>query len=397
MDQLAYALITPYSLAKSRTGGIIGRLISQAEADFVGARMYCPSDAFTDEYLAIQERAKIRAPFKRAFRDYIDVYFRRKGALEHGITNRFMMLLFQGPRALRSLRDVIGSPTARTVGNIVRGTYGDCIVRGKTIEYFEPAVITAADEDTNRAHLRLLAKYAERDGGVLEHVVPYPDKVKPETTLVMLKPDNFLKRSSRPGNIIDMFAKTGHTIVGARVFSMSVEQGLRFYGFLEDVFVDRLAFLVERRLRRHLAHAFDFPIQDEDYQQMTDILKRRNAHAEVAKIIEYMTGRHPDGVRSAREQRKPGLNKCMALLYQGPNAIADLRDRLGPTDPAKAQGGTVRSDYGIDLMRNGAHASDSLDSARRERPIVGLAGGEPSDEARLIRSYLRRARRRARR
>ena len=49
-DQLAYALITPYSLFKSRTGGIIGRLLAHARLEFVGARMYVFSDAFVDAY-----------------------------------------------------------------------------------------------------------------------------------------------------------------------------------------------------------------------------------------------------------------------------------------------------------------------------------------------------------
>ena len=49
-EELAYALITPYSLYKSRTGGIIARLLAYAKLEFVGARMYSLSDAFLDEY-----------------------------------------------------------------------------------------------------------------------------------------------------------------------------------------------------------------------------------------------------------------------------------------------------------------------------------------------------------
>ncbi len=49
-DELAYVLITPYSLLKSRTGGIIGRLMSMADLTLVGARMYAPSDALVDAY-----------------------------------------------------------------------------------------------------------------------------------------------------------------------------------------------------------------------------------------------------------------------------------------------------------------------------------------------------------
>ena len=42
-------------------------------------------------------------------------------------------------------------------------------------------------------------------------------------------------------------------------------------------------------------------------------------------------------------------------------------------------------------MRNGAHASDSVESALRERKIVGLLGGEPSEEKRLILDWLKTA------
>ncbi|MFW5857336.1 MAG: nucleoside-diphosphate kinase [Planctomycetota bacterium] len=387
-EQLAYALITPYSLAKSRTGGIIGRLISQVPLEFVGARMYSPSDAFIDKYLACQAKARIEARYHEAFREYVEQNFRSDGASERGFTNRFLMLLFRGKNARKELRAVVGPPTAQPIGNTVRGTYGDCVMRGSKIEYFEPAVLAAPDDRTNKAVLKLLADYAEKDGGVLDTLVKYPKGVKPETTLVMLKPDNFYKRSARPGNIIDIFSKTGLTIVGARLFRMSVQQGLEFYGFLEDIFVKKLGFLVENTLRDRLEDAYDFPLEDEDYAAMTDLLRRKNAHCEVCKIIEFMTGRHPDHV-SRKEQREPGDARCLALLYHGPNAIELIRDRLGTTDPSKAEGGTVRSDYGTNLMVNGAHASDSSQSAGRERPIVGLAGGEKSDEKREILAYLK--------
>ena len=61
---------------------------------------------------------------------------------------------------------------------------------------------------------------------------------------------------------------------------------------------------------------------------------------------------------------------------------------MGNTDPTKAEEGTIRIDYGHDLMRNGAHASDSVESADRERKIVGLTGSEPSAEKFLIEQWL---------
>jgi nucleoside diphosphate kinase len=80
----------------------------------------------------------------------------------------------------------------------------------------------------------------------------------------------------------------------------------------------------------------------------------------------------------------------MAMLYEGPDAIRKIRSVLGSTDPAKAEPATVRSDFGRDLMRNGAHASDSPNSALRERQIVGLADPEPEPcgTAQIINAYL---------
>ncbi|NQU74752.1 MAG: nucleoside-diphosphate kinase, partial [Planctomycetes bacterium] len=69
--------------------------------------------------------------------------------------------------------------------------------------------------------------------------------------------------------------------------------------------------------------------------------------------------------------------KCLALLYEGPDAIEKIRRVLGSTNPVQAEPGTVRSDFGRDLMRNGAHASDSPENALRERNIVGLGEDKP--------------------
>jgi nucleoside diphosphate kinase len=387
-EQLAYALITPYSLRKSRTGGIIGRLVSQTKLELVDVRMYAPSDKFVDEYLKIVEKSKIKKPFKEGFYRYVDENFRRKGALEKGFTNRFMMLLFKGSNALKELRRVVGSPSTFHLGYTVRGTYGDFVIKDGSIEYFEPAVIMASDKKHNDDTLKLLSKYAEKDGGVIDKIVPYPKGTKVETTLVMLKPDNFVKRSSRPGNIIDMFANTGLTIVGSKFFSMSVKQGLEFYGFLENLFAKKLKFIVADTIKENLTPAFDFEITDKEADVMSDIIKKKNAHCEVGKIIEYMTGYDPDTVPKNLID-KPGKNKCLALLYQGEDAIEKIRTILGATDPTKAEGGTIRSDYGRDLMVNGVHASDSVKSAERERPIIGLKGGEKCNIKTIINNYLK--------
>ena len=49
-QQLAYVIITPYSLYKSRTGGIFARLITRTGLELVAARMFAPSRELVKEY-----------------------------------------------------------------------------------------------------------------------------------------------------------------------------------------------------------------------------------------------------------------------------------------------------------------------------------------------------------
>src|ERR1039457_3644802 len=48
--QLAYAIVTPYSLYKSRTGGILSRLITRTGLDPAAMRMFAPSAELAKEY-----------------------------------------------------------------------------------------------------------------------------------------------------------------------------------------------------------------------------------------------------------------------------------------------------------------------------------------------------------
>ena len=56
----------------------------------------------------------------------------------------------------------------------------------------------------------------------------------------------------------------------------------------------------------------------------------------------------------------------IALALEGENAIARVRELLGPTDSNVAEKGTIRGDFGVDTMRNVCHASDSQESASTE-------------------------------
>jgi nucleoside diphosphate kinase len=68
----------------------------------------------------------------------------------------------------------------------------------------------------------------------------------------------------------------------------------------------------------------------------------------------------------------PGTEKCIALVYEGPEAVRKIRDVLGPTDPSKAPPGSIRREFGQTIMVNAAHASDSEENATREIRIVNV-------------------------
>lgn len=56
----------------------------------------------------------------------------------------------------------------------------------------------------------------------------------------------------------------------------------------------------------------------------------------------------------------------VAVALEGANAVKRSRDIMGETDPTKAQPGTIRSDYGINVTENAVHGSDSAENARKE-------------------------------
>ena len=58
--------------------------------------------------------------------------------------------------------------------------------------------------------------------------------------------------------------------------------------------------------------------------------------------------------------------KCMPMVLERENAVAELRTVIGATDPAEAAGGTVRKLYAESKERNAIHASDSDENAERE-------------------------------
>ena len=56
----------------------------------------------------------------------------------------------------------------------------------------------------------------------------------------------------------------------------------------------------------------------------------------------------------------------IATIFDGKSAVEVIRETMGATDPAKAEPGTIRGDFGLDIERNAVHGSDSVATAEEE-------------------------------
>ncbi len=54
------------------------------------------------------------------------------------------------------------------------------------------------------------------------------------------------------------------------------------------------------------------------------------------------------------------------MVLEGENAVARWRELMGPTNPANAEKGTIRGDMAVNMEKNSAHGSDSLENAAIE-------------------------------
>lgn len=281
------------------------------------------------------------------------------------------MFLFRGEDAVRKVRSVVGNISAeRTGGETIRDTYGDLVLdeNGK-VTYFEPAVLAAPNVEEVAVKLKLWASYSDADGGVLENTIAYPAGEKPQRTLVLIKPDNFRFPTGRPGNVIDFFSRTGLYIVGIKVHRMSVAEASEFYGPVREVLRTKLKDMVAGKAKAALEKELGLKIPAAEEKQLGDVIGPIFGDNQFDSIVKFMSGRTASECpQELRDQ--PGTETCIALVYEGVDAVAKIRDVLGPTDPSKAPPGSIRREFGQTIMVNAAHASDSPESAQREFGIV---------------------------
>ncbi len=125
-----------------------------------------------------------------------------------------------------------------------------------------------------------------------------------QKTFVIFKPD--CMEQKHVGNVVDRFEKAGFEIVGCKMIR-----------------------LTPAVLREHYAHVASKPFYPE--------------------IEQFMSSR-----------------PVIVMALKGDNIVAKVRDLLGPTDSRKAAKGTIRGDFGTEMMKNVVHASDSDENARIE-------------------------------
>jgi nucleoside-diphosphate kinase len=123
-------------------------------------------------------------------------------------------------------------------------------------------------------------------------------------TLTIIKPDAF--GSGKAGLILAHLEKAGFRVIASRVMQLTDAQAKEFYAV-------------------HKERPFYAP------------------------LVAFMTS-----------------GKCMPMVLERGNAVAELRRVIGATDPAQAEPGTVRKLYAENKERNAIHASDSDENADRE-------------------------------
>ena len=367
--ELGFVLITPHSLRKSRTGGIIGRFSRIEGLEFVAARMFGPGQELVDEYATwLRNNPDISEDKRNILADYVVRALTPDPGTDR--RHRTMMLLYEGENAIEKIFAVAGSfDDSKESADTVRGTYGDYVRDPEgNLTYFEPAVLVAPTLSSAQKTLSLWMKHAEDDGGIVNNALSLPEG-EIQKTLVIIKPDNFRFPSSRPGNIIDLFSRSGLRIIGAQVHRMSMAEAKEFYGPVQGILRKKLRGIATKRACRVLEKEFGFAMPDDVQQALSDSLGPVYGDDQFFEIMQFMSGRWLPDV-TEEELAADGTVQCLVLIYAGVDAVEKIRTILGPTDPTEAQPGSVRKEYGSDVMVNAAHASDSAENAEREMGIV---------------------------
>ena len=367
-SELAFVIINPYTIAKSRTGGVIGRFLSRTGLDLVAARLFSPPDELVEEYIRIvRQYMNADAAAITLLTDYIRKAYGKDPRT--GLTRRVMMILLEGENAIQKVHEVTG-PVIMGGSESVRDTYGDYVTdENKRVQYFEPAVLVGSTLEETSVTLRLWARFSAQHGGWVHHASDVAHDQGWERTLVLIKPDNFRFPNSRPGNIVDVLSRSGLRIIAAKVHRMSVNEAEEFYGPVRSILREKMKNQAAERATLTLEAEFGVKIPEKLQATLAETLGPVVGDEQFNQIVKFMTGCYPPSC-PPEERAREGRNKCLALVYGGVNAVGKIRNLLGSTDPSKAATGSVRREFGHDIMVNAAHASDSAENADREIGII---------------------------
>ena len=165
--ELAFVLINPYTVSKSRTGGVIARYISRTGLDLVAARMFTPNAELANAYAhLLRTDPEVDPAVRPLLADYVERQYGPDPAT--GLSRRVMMLLFEGENAIQLVKDVTGPIHPKNSGESVRDTYGDYILDvSGAVHYLEPAVFIGPSVHSAGEVLKLWAKFSVECGGIV--------------------------------------------------------------------------------------------------------------------------------------------------------------------------------------------------------------------------------------
>ena len=125
---------------------------------------------------------------------------------------------------------------------------------------------------------------------------------------------------------------------------MSVAQACDFYGPVKDILRVRLKDVVAAKAKALIEKELSFKIPDAEAKQLGELLGPAYGESQFEGIVKFMAGRAPSEC-DAVQLKAPGTEKCIAIVYEGVEAVRKIRDVLGPTDPSKAPPGSIRREF----------------------------------------------------
>ena len=322
MTDLAFILLSPQAVKRQLAGIVLSRIMARGNLELAAAQLI----DFSQE-----DAAKIVPVVPGAAK------------LDLAQDGAALIYLFQGSNASGKLPQLQQELAASLGENLFAAPQSDA---------------------QNAAAMPFIALIAERDN----LLTPAPVEGE-ERTLLIIKPENFRQVSVRPGAIIDMLMSLDLKWVGCKVHGMSIDEALEFYGPVRQALRGKLGAKIGAKALELLENEFSLKFAPEAAAQVVEAAGNSFADDQFEQIVEFMAGKRPGEVAAA-DRSKPAGAKCMVLIFDGVDAVAKIRKILGPTNPAQAEGGTVRYDFGTNIMVNASHASDSQASYLRESSIV---------------------------